>query len=111
MCRYGTCLRRTGRLVTLADFAEELARAGWCRRDDERRALASLFGAQAALERGRLPFARVRFERVGAGGAGERVERMLEDVEQAAERRPGACNEKGPPREVDLPGRAPSASR
>lgn len=67
--RYGTGLLRTGRLLALADFAEELDRAGWRRRDDERRALASLFGAEAALERGRLPFARVRFEWVSAGGA------------------------------------------
>lgn len=64
--RYGTRLGRTGRLRALADFAEELERAGWRRRDDSRRALASLFGGRAALERGRLSFARVRFERICA---------------------------------------------
>lgn len=62
--RRGLRLYRKGRWRELADLAEDLDRAGWGRGDPRLRALARLLAGHAALESGRLPFARMRFESV-----------------------------------------------
>lgn len=62
--RKGLGLYRNGRWRELADLAEDLDRAGWGRGDRGLRALARLLAGHAALESGRLAFARMRFESV-----------------------------------------------
>lgn len=62
--RRGLRLYRNGRWRDLADLAEDLDRAGWERSDRRLRVLARLLAGHAALESGRLPFARMRFESV-----------------------------------------------
>lgn len=57
----GRRLYRSGRFRELADFAEELERDARSRGDDGGRALARLLSGRAALEQGRLSFARMRF--------------------------------------------------
>lgn len=59
--RRGRRLYRSGRFRELADFAEELERDARSRGDDGGRALARLLSGRAALEQGRLSFARMRF--------------------------------------------------
>ncbi len=76
----GIRLYRAGRWRKLADLAEDVDRSGWSRDDRRLRALARLLGGHAALESGRLQFARMRFESVadlasGAGVASGRIAR------------------------------------
>lgn len=59
--RRGRRLYRSGRLRDLADFAEDLEREAWRHGDRRGRALARVLAGRAALEEGRLVFARMRF--------------------------------------------------
>lgn len=63
--RHGRRLYRSGRFRDLADFAEDLERRAWRRGDDRARALARVLAGKAALEQGRLVFARMRFAGLG----------------------------------------------
>lgn len=59
--RHGRGLHRAGRFDDLADFAEDLERHAWRSGDPTARALARVLAGTAALEQGRLVFARMRF--------------------------------------------------
>lgn len=62
--RRGRELYRSGRLGPLADFAEDLERTAWSRDDGGARGLGLVLAGTAALEQGRVEFARMRFQAV-----------------------------------------------